>query len=277
MKKVKYKFYFIGCAKVVIITVIIAIKANRGLEGIVVAADNQLTILKTLAEEEYEIPETKRMINKLIKGRNWVIGYAGGSSEDQIDRFSKLFNGESKKHKAKKAILTAISNYDKRQRINLSDEGFEKIIPDFYETNLLNTHLMRDKNSSVSDTYEFILAINYPKLRLFHVDEFGNLDEVKKSFPYLCIGSGKKEADKYIEDYIDSLEDETPLLSISESIKLVKGALEKSAGRDPYTGGNGDIVVLTKNKIKCFGNDIKEAYKKAADKLFKKIISYYKE
>ena len=55
-------------------TTIIGIKANSGIEGIVLCADQQLTTF------DGEKPTLKEQIGKITYGENWIMGYAGGIS-----------------------------------------------------------------------------------------------------------------------------------------------------------------------------------------------------
>jgi 20S proteasome alpha/beta subunit len=263
-------------------TVIIGIKTNKkdSLDGIVLIADRQLTMIEEKAGQEF--PTSKKSTEKLVFGNNWAMGYAGGSSDDQIGRFMQIMYGDkrvgSSTERANKIIEEALKRKQEFGKIS----AFEKRKIQFEEIALLNSDMMsNDETANVArDAYVFLLAINKPELNIYKIDEFGNMfDPDDNDFPYFCIGSGKKGAKKFIEEYIegeDVDEGGNVILDIPKAIDLGINALHK-AHVDPYTSGPADLVVLTKNGVEHYGDSIKTAIKKAELEKVEEIKSKYLE
>lgn len=228
-------------------TTIIGIKAESGVEGIVLASDTQLNVL---AEDEESIE--KGSTRKIMYGKTWMIGCSGTYSRP-FHVFQRMLLGQKrgfKEEAVERMISTAIQRYDQK-RPHL--EG-----PHFVEVNSLNTEARRD-GAALDDLHSFILAVNSPRLDLWEVDEFGNLKDPSKvqDFDYFVIGSGSEKVKSYIDRLVLREKIQPQSVDIPAAIDICVGGLE-AAEEDAYTGGL-DIVVMTKENIAPYGACITEA------------------
>lgn len=234
-------------------TTIIGIKTNSGVEGIVLGADTQLSSIENGALTQ------KKTASKIVYGKEWVIGHAG-LVDNEVYQFFQVLSSQKKlvslENTPNEIILRAVKRHDdyvKDQKIR--DIHFQEVI-------MLNAKMMRRDESELDNLSKFVLSVYQTTsgLRLFEIDEFGNLKEPKKDsdIEYTIIGSGEQIAERYIKRLID--EDEAPqfLITIPRAIDIVWKGL-KEAQRDPYTNGPIDLVVLTKEGVIPYGKEIRDA------------------
>jgi 20S proteasome alpha/beta subunit len=119
------------------------------------------------------------------------------------------------------------------------------------------------------------MAINRPKVDIFHIDVFGNLKNSENE-NYLVLGSGKDEAEKYIEECIEGETFDSYNINIESAIRLCTGALKK-ARYDIFSGGPMDLVVVRSDKVYSYGEKIKNSLKVAEMKVLEEIIKDVKK
>ncbi|MEM4625673.1 MAG: hypothetical protein QXJ28_02850 [Candidatus Pacearchaeota archaeon] len=230
-------------------TTAIGIKTNLGIERIVIAADNQLTI----SSGQFEFEKWPR--KKIYTGDFWAMAFAGVYSKEVSRFFGKLKgykNYYSSPEKSKEIIESALSRNPRRM----------------IEVDTLNAEIL-SKGGSIQDTLSFIFAVNNPKLMLFVIDEYGNLKDIpeQEDFDYVCIGSGSDLAKKYIKECISSGSLDVEKITIREAILVSLGAL-RNARNDIYTGSEIDWVVLSKEGI----YDCGESIRRNIDETYKKLV-----
>ena len=151
----------------------------------------------------------------------------------------------------------------------------------FREFGFLNRcALLRGRNADVNN--EIVLAVNKPKLGLYHIDSFGNIFGVKNSegVEYVAIGRGAYLAQRYIgnQEYEDDPfvgeHKELDRTTLPFAIRLAIGALKK-AYRELYTGGHPNIAVITENTIESYGDFLRKNLEKAQLEAFQTIVERY--
>lgn len=233
------------------VTTILGIKATAEKEGIVLFSDTQISINQEGKDVE------KRTKNKIIVGSFWAMGFSGILNSELI----KFYN-----------FLKGMKQY------NSSPELVEKTVMEaiekkyFEKVNILNRN-NRKNNVELNDLNIFLLAINKPTLKMYIIDEFGNLSfpTENNEIPYLTIGS-TKIAEDYLENVIDKLDPDK--FGIDSAIKIGFEAMRK-AENDIHTGGPIDLVVLTKENIKSYGKMINNEIEKAYNNTIETISSKY--
>ncbi|MDP3698300.1 MAG: hypothetical protein Q8R47_01805 [Nanoarchaeota archaeon] len=240
-------------------TTIIGIKANSGIEGIVVAADRQLNHYDDPPAEKFI---RKEQINKITYGRDWIIGDAGGVS----NHFSVFLN--SKKAKMKEMIYSAVQRYYQNPRSKKTH---------FPEVNEINTLVKR--NGAEDDClHSMLLAAKVEKrIGLWYVDEFGNLKESagtkeKKEF-YLTLGTGEDYVAKHITALSEKGSIDHDAITIPEAINLATKCLEE-AEQDPNTSGL-DLAVLTSKGVDYYGHSIQQTMEKQKKSMINRIKKQY--
>ncbi|MBI4147531.1 hypothetical protein HY494_02675 [Candidatus Woesearchaeota archaeon] len=234
-------------------TTIIGIKANSGVEGIVLGADRQLTTF------DGEKAILKEQIGKITYGKNWIIGDAGGIS----NQFAVFL--QYKNRKMAGLIYRAIQRYYEKP---------ESRKPHFPEINEINTIAKRREEVDENSLHEFILAAKFGnKLGLWQVDYFGNLKESEKDF-YLALGSGEDYVAKYLASLSEKGIINNNAITVPKAIGLATKCLE-IAEQDPNTSGL-DLAVLTNKGVRYFGNFIQETMEKQKRDMVRKIKEKYR-
>ncbi|MEK6905449.1 MAG: hypothetical protein AABX24_03530 [Nanoarchaeota archaeon] len=234
-------------------TTIIGIKANSGVEGIVLGADRQLTTF------DGEKPTLKEKIGKITYGKNWIIGDAGGIS----NQFAVFL--QYKNRKMADLIYRAIQRYYEKP-------GSRK--PHFPEINEINTIAKRRNEVDDDSFHQFILAAKFNnKLGLWQVDYFGNLKESEKEI-YLALGSGEDYVAKHLASLSEKGIINNDAITVPKAISLATKCLEM-AERDPNTSGL-DLAVLTNKGVRYFGDFIQETMKKQKKDTIRQIKNKYR-
>jgi len=234
-------------------TTIVGIKANSGIEGIVLGADRQLTHYDDAGEKITR----KEQIGKITYGKNWIIGDVGGVS----NQFA-VFLG-TKRKKIGEQIYNAIQRYYDNPKSRK---------PHFPEINEINT--LAKRNGAEDDClHQFILAARYDqKFNIWQVDHFGNLKESQKE--YLALGSGEDYVTKYINSISEKGFIDYDAITIPKAIDIAAKSLE-IAEQDPNTSGL-DLAVLTKRGAQYFGDFIQETMEKQKTRMVDHIKRQYK-
>jgi len=264
-------------------TAIIGIKTNKGLESVVIGADTQISVEKEDDDKNKELPYEKKNIRKIICGENWIMAFAGTVMEEHYKFYKKLSGSKrygSSEEIVNEMIANAVKNYDEWKKNPKKYSGFH-----FKEVADLNATLMRRKNFDIAEATEGVLAVylNDSGVRLFHVDEFGNLKEPAekevgfiKEFDYVTIGAGAKRINRYISDLVAEEESGQFFVNTRRAIEIIRESIHR-AGKEIQTGGNTDLTVLTKRGVDDYSPEIKEALKQAEDKKFEEIERKYDE
>jgi len=237
-------------------TTIIGMKTNIGDEAIVLASDTQLNYY-----DDDDNVIAKRPLLKIIHGDFWALACSGGDTDELRRFYNKLKNPDDKRYtnfgaeKLKEMMLKSING--KR----------------FYEINELNAKYMKEEGD-IDSTHEFVMAVNKPNVDIFHIDSFGNLKKPKNR-NYIFLGSGKDEAEKYIEECIDGDTFDAYNLNIEDAIRLSTGAIKKSK-YDILSGGPMDLVVIERSNISSFGKEIRNSLEKAEKNVLEDIIKRVK-
>lgn len=236
-------------------TTIVGIKANYGIEGIVIGADRQLNYYDDAGEKITK----KEQICKITYGKDWIVGDAGGIS----NQFAVFLY--SKKEKMKERIYKAVQRYQQNPKSKK---------PHFPEINEINTIA---KRNGVEDDclHQMILAAKIGrKIGLWDVDEFGNLKESEKDLNYLTLGTGED----YVTKHLTSLSEKGLInhsaITIPTAIDVTVKCLEV-AEHDPNTGGL-DLAVLTAKGVNYYGDFIQETMERQKKYMINSIKKRYK-
>ena len=92
----------------------------------------------------------------------------------------------------------------------------------------------------------------------------------------MVLGSGKDEAEKYIEECIEGETFDSYNINIESAIRLCTGALKK-ARYDIFSGGPMDLVVVRSDKVYSYGEKIKNSLKVAEMKVLEEIVKDVKK
>lgn len=232
-------------------TTIIAIKANSGIEGIVLASDTQLSTY----DDEGKLTEKGSTHTKIFYGKGWIMGHAG-VFDNQYHQFRRLMSGRKKGYNEDKVALIvrlAIEKYETRPKIEE---------PHFIEVNYSNTMAKRE-DPQCEDLHSYLLAVNTPRVAFWEVDEFGSLNSVadieSRDFEYHAIGTGAESALKYIDRLVMKEKLDPKDITIPTAIDVIDESFTE-AQSDIFTLGL-DLAVITKKGIKVFGKRIEEAVK----------------
>jgi hypothetical protein len=246
-------------------TTIIGIHTNAGREGIVFGSDTQLNY----EDDDGRLSE-KRVVYKIIDGRDWMMGHAGGIDNNLYkfqNRLTQPKKYKSSEEEAQEIILGAIQNYERGPRFRE---------PHFLQVNYLST-ISRREGMTLEDLHEFILAAKYDsKIGMWHVDEFGSLKQPQKDneFEYITIGSGSDRVEKYFDEMVVDEKVDASTIDIPEALELIVRALHK-AERDAFTGGAIDLTVLTAEGVDPYGRSIRKAVSDAERNLVGEIKQKY--
>ena len=234
-------------------TTIIGIKANSGVEGIVLCADRQLTHF------DGEKITLKEQICKITYGKNWIIGDAGGIS----NQFAVFL--QYKKRKIADLVYKAIQRYYEKP---------ESRKPHFPEINEINTIAKRRNEVEDDSFHQFILAAKFgKKFGLWQVDYFGNLKESEKEF-YQVLGSGEDYVAKHLASLSEKGIINNNAITVPKAIGLATKCLE-IAEQDSNTSGL-DLAVLTNKGVRYFGNFIQETMEQQKKDMINQIKKKYR-
>ncbi|MBU0470699.1 MAG: hypothetical protein KKA62_04160 [Nanoarchaeota archaeon] len=238
-------------------TTIIAIKANSGVEGIVLGADRQLSYY------ENERIIKKESIRKIKSGKNWITAYSGGVS----NQFAIFQNYSDQK--MIKEINAAVKNY-------LLGPGFKG--PHFRAINYINTIAKRN-GAELDCLHELVLAAEINNnIDLWEVDVFGNLKQPQKTkeFEYLSAGSGSDVIEGYINELLEQGKINQCKITLPKAIDIIKSSLNKAEQKDPNTGWSMDLAVLTKEGVDFYSDSLYEVSIKAIDNFLQTVKDKYK-
>lgn len=254
-------------------TAVIGIKSNKGLESVVIGSDTQISFN---SEEDSKVLDSKRTARKIICGDNWIMAFAGTIDEELYGFYKKLKGLKrygSSDELVKNMVFNAVRHYDEWKKNPKKYDALH-----FKEVVDLNAQLMRKKRFKLEETMEFVLGVYLEEsgVRLFHVDEFGNLKEPSedREFNYFTMGSGSDRIEKYITDLVEEDEGGQFFVDTKKAIEIVRRSIHKSS-RDIYTGGGIDMAILTSNGVTDYGFEIREALKEAEEKKFQEIGARY--
>ena len=154
----------------------------------------------------------------------------------------------------------------------------------FEEIVFTNRHISKKRDDEDDDlggdSLELILASNNPLIGLYHINQFGNVCEIKDKddFDFVSLGSGSKAAKKYIEneEYKDdkwvSEKIDLDNIRIHHAIMLAIGAIKEASKKDVNTGGYIDLAVVKNNSIAHYGKFIQSTIDDAEKEAYKQVI-----
>lgn len=241
----------------ILMTTIIGIKTNVDDEAIILASDTQMNYF-----DEDDNVIAKRPMLKMINGDFWALAYSGADTNELRSFYNKLRNPNDKRYK----------NFGKEKLAEIMIKAITK--KRFYEINELNAKYIRE-GGDLESADEFLMAVNKPKVDIFHIDVFGNLKNSENG-NYLVLGSGKGEAEKYIEERIEGETFDSYNINIESAIGLCAGALKK-ASYDIFSGGPMDLVVVRSDRVYSYGEKIKNSLKMAEMKVLEEIVKDVKK
>lgn len=232
-------------------TTLIGIKTNVGpIDAIILGSDTQLDF----TDEEGK-PLWKKPFYKIVHGDFWAMGHAGTVTDDVRRFYNRLTNPDKfkdfDKSKVEQMIMRAIES--KR----------------FIEIDELNANYYRPLQKT-EDIPEFLMAVNKPQLNLYHIDIYGWLIPPENGV-YIVLGSGREEAERYIEEKIEGNDYETSDIDLERALTLYRRSL-KRAESDIFSGGPMDLIVVKKDKIDSYGRRIRKTIEIAEKKVFDEIL-----
>jgi len=232
-------------------------------DAVVLGADSQLNFMDDNYEE---LDEKISNFNKITVGRKWAAAIAGIDNRRVYD-FKRKLRGEIK---GSKEIYGGIETEQMlEQAIKRQKEGD---LISFVELCRLNA-LLRKENVESDDLIEILLAIQTP-LGLWHVNEFGTFLKPpdNRDIKYLCLGTGSKKIDEYMDRGIYSEKDINPnIVDLKTAIEITYRALCQ-ATRDPYTGKPFSFVIVTSQRIDDFSEEMKTHLERAERSFIDDII-----
>ena len=201
----------------------------------------------------------KEQIGKITYGKNWIIGDAGGIS----NQFAVFL--QYKNRKMADLIYRAIQRYYEKP---------ESRKPHFPEINEINTIAKRRNEVDDGSFHQFILAATFGnKLGLWQVDYFGNLRENEKEI-YLALGSGEDYVAKHLASLSEKGIINNNAITVPKAIGLATKCLE-IAEQDSNTSGL-DLAVLTNKGVRYFGNFIQETMEQQKKDMINQIKKKYR-
>jgi hypothetical protein len=250
-------------------TILVAIPSNQGLEHTVLASDNQENIY-----DDDDNLVGKSYVQKLYYGKNWALGYTGGSERKELLRFIGILKGD-KRYKSDAENADAI----------ITDAIKELEFPEVVDE--LNRGVAR-RDKEDSRVFELMFSANSPKYGLWRVDPFGNMFEPDddNEFDYLCLGNSK--AADSVSNYISNIVREGRLgkvdfnknsIDTSTAVRLAKRCIQ-AAQDDSTTGWGYDIVVVPKDpkrEIRGWGRRIKQWHEEADLAMEDEMAEYYRK
>jgi 20S proteasome alpha/beta subunit len=251
-------------------TSILAIRANSGLEGIVIAADMQINI----HSDKDDSPEEKITAQKIWYGENWALALAG-SDDDEVQTLKKLLSGKARYKSSREKVNALIRKAVQSKRLLPID--------------LINKKL-DDRGVEAESLVIGIFATTYPSIGLWHVTQYGTLQDYKtvcrnlneyREFEYLVAGTGGPRIKRFISDRVDDSND--PLdpgdITVPKAILLAEQAFSTRAKRDIFTGSPAiDLVAITEKRgAVAYGKSVLEVINSAISTRFKEIAVEYQE
>jgi len=233
-------------------TTLIGIKTNVSEEAVVLASDTQLSYI----DDDGNLL-AKRPLLKIVRGDFWALAPSGAYTDEIKSFYNKLRNPDDKRYK----------DFSGEKLEDMINKTIEK--KRFMDVDSLNANYIK-KGGDLDGAHEFLMAVNKPKIELFHIDIFGNL-RYPENNDILILGSGRETADSYIEEQIEGETYDSANVDISTAIKLCSGALKKS-GYEAFSGWPMDLVIIRDKKIEAFGKKIKEALEQAEENILEEII-----
>lgn len=217
-------------------TTLIGLHAAKGKEGVILVSDLSAT---KYSENKNEAP-TKVETQKIYidKDRQFALSMSGSYDEIYVEFLQEILNGKINVEKAFK-------------------EGYLKELKDI--------NLARWRGKIPTGEYNSLLIASRfnDKPELYTCWPLGKVDQKD----WVAIGSGSR----FSEEYTSEQGIFTPkTMSLDEGIKISLGALN-SASQDLYTSGL-DMVVITPDKIKEFGKELKTSMNDTKTKWITKVI-----
>ena len=234
-------------------TTLIGIKTNVGEESIILASDTQLNYYSVKGE-----PIEKRPLLKIVYGEYWALAQSGADTNDLRSFFNKLRNPKDRRYKD-----FGTDKLEKMINVAVDNKRFMEICE-------LNAKYVREEED-VDQTHEFIMAVNKPKMELYHVDIFGNL-KTQSDRGFVVLGSTSDKAESYLDDEIDKDTYHESNIDISRAVQLLNNAL-KNSNTELLSGLPMDLVIIRKNEIRGYGKRIKDAVEFAERKVIEEIVN----
>ncbi len=222
-------------------TTLIGVKAEKGIEGVVLASDLSKTQTKWNAQGDVAYRQQIRLEGQkiYINDKNeFALCMSGIFDQLYADFLSRLLKGDIDLRK-----ITQDSFFPELK--NLNEERWEGRVPN---NDYINGLLLATRFDN--------------KAKLYTCWPLGKVEEKV----WTSVGSGSD----YAADYISNQGKLIPkYLALDEAVDLAVSGLDE-ASQDIYTGGL-DLVVVTPNKILDFGEDIKKAINYAKAETIKNI------
>ena len=225
-------------------TTLVGIKAEKGGKGVILASDLSGTQTRWTAEGDVAFRQQMRSeMQKIYVNNEREIALCTAGFHDQlyVNFLSKILEGK-----------IDIRGVTKRgyfpQLKNLNEKRWDKKLPNSDYMNSL------------------LIATRFDNPRLYTCWPLGKVEERE----WTSIGSGSN----YALNYISKQGKLIPRgLSLNEGIDLAVSGLDEAA-QDIYTGGL-DLVVVTKDGIREFGENIKRTLDSARERVVKRIKREY--
>lgn len=231
-------------------TTIIGIVAKKGIEGVVLGSDLSQTSVTWHPMGDVAVREqTRSDVQKIYVSQDNNFAVAGaGVVDDAYKQFlHQMISG-------KIDLKSRLESGRFEEFVGLHFNRFDGKI---WNPEMTNALLVASRHSVKTETEK---EDTLP--RLYTCFQLGKIEE---RF-YTAIGSGSKHANEFLDKQNLSVPE---AISLTEAVELVKGSLDAGA-RDLFSSGY-DIVVVTQDKIRAYGDAIKKEIKKAVGTSFEKI------
>jgi len=237
-------------------TTIVGIKTNTGIiDAVVLGSDTQLSYL-----DEDGNAIAKRPILKMVYGDFWALAPCGAYTDELKSFYNKLRKPEDKRYR----------NFDKDKLETMIAKAVGS--KRFIQIDELNANYLKE-GGDLEESHEFLMAVNRPRIELFHVDPFGNLISPKKNKSYMVLGTGEEDASKYIEEQFEEDIYDTNDIDLRVAMDLCRKAVKSASQKgDIMSGLPLDLIVVRKEGIRAYGKRIRNAIEQADEKEFNTII-----